>query len=274
MARVQLGESRLKARRLRRRIVIASFFSSLVLVLFISLVLLSWAPFMRISAVSLSGVRAADTEALEEAVWSELAGGYGYLFARSNIFLYPQEIIADRLQNFSTIKTVTVQAKDFTTIEVEVVERQPTALWCGGSASSTSCHFLDENGLAYAPAALYSGDAYQKYYGPLTDVGVEESARGQFLEPEQFHSLPVLVESLEKTIKLSASAVFVSQDDVRVVFVGDVAILFGLGDQGGGIIERLNLTLGAAPFTKHTLSDFEYIDLRFGDKVYYKLKGQ
>ena len=167
-----------------------------------------------------------------------------------------------------------MQAEDFHTITVAVVERKPAALWCGDSASSTGCYFLDENGLAYAPAALYSGDAYQKYYGPLGQAGADQSARGQFLHPEQFHSLPALIESLEKTIKLSANAVVVSQDDVRVVFVGNFALLFGLKDEGGGIVERLTLALGAAPFTKNSLTDFDYLDLRFGDKVYYKLKGQ
>ena len=90
MARVQLGESRLKARRLRRRVVTSIFVLFLLLVFVGGLVALSWAPFMRINTVSLSGVRAADKETLEQAVWEELAGGHLYLFAKSNIFfLFP-----------------------------------------------------------------------------------------------------------------------------------------------------------------------------------------
>ena len=274
MARVQLGESRLKARRLRRRVVTSIFVLFLLLVFVGGLVALSWAPFMRINTVSLSGVRAADKETLEQAVWEELAGGHLYLFAKSNIFLYPQQTIAEKLQNFSTIKTVTVQAEDFRTILVGVVERHPAALWCGDSASSTGCYFLDENGLAYAPAALYSGDAYQKYYGTLEPASADKNVHGQFLSPEQFRLLPALVQSLQKNTKLQVSEVIVKGDNVRVVFANNFALLFGLKDESGGIVERLTLALGAAPFTKNSLTDFDYLDLRFGDKVYYKLKGQ
>lgn len=276
MARVQLGESKLKARRVRRRIVFVILAGAALLLLLGILVALSWAPFMRITAVSVVGARTVDAVALQEAVQQEISGGYGYLFARSNIFLYPKDgIVKNLAQQFSTIKTVTVQAEDFHTMAVVVVERQPTALWCGDSiASSTHCYFLDENGLAYAQAALYSGDAYQKYYGPLQTTSAEESAHGQFLTSEEFRSLPALVESLQQTTKAHATAVVVGKGDVRVVFSNGFSLLFGLSDNGGGIVERFTLALGAAPFAKHTLSEFEYLDLRFGDKVYYKLKGQ
>lgn len=160
MARVQLGESRLKARRLRRRVVMSIFVLSLLLV-FVG----GW---WRCPGPRLCASLQCRSVGCEQQIKKRLSKRCGkslqaatctYLLSR--IFLYPQQTIAEKLQNFSTIKTVTVQAEDFRTILVGVVERHPAALWCGDSASSTGCYFLDENGLAYAPAALYSGDAYQ-----------------------------------------------------------------------------------------------------------------
>ena len=36
----------------------------------------------------------------------------------------------------------------------------------------------------------------------------------------------------------------------------------------------ITLALEAEPFKGHALSDFEYLDLRFGDRLYYKLKSE
>lgn len=274
MARVHLGESKLKARRSRRRALFAGIAALAVLVLFGALVALSWAPFLRVEQVSVLGVRALDAKELERVVRQELSGGWGYVFARSNIFLYPKQRIASELtESFPTIKTIAVQAEDFKSVVVTIAERQPVALWCGESAaSSTSCYFLDEDGLVYAPAAMYSGGVYQTYYGPLQNSG---AGQGQFLTAEQFHSLPPLLESLQKSIPGPLQSVTVNQEgDVRAVFAGDFAVLFGVADSGGGVVERFLLALAASPFADRALSDFEYLDVRFGDKVYYKLKGQ
>jgi len=274
MARVQLGESRLKARRMRRRMIVAGLACVLLVAIVGGLAALSWVPAMRVKDISVSGVRAADAEMLQQAIRQELRGGYGYIFARSNIFIYPQERIEKRLEAFSTIKKALVQADTFTAIAVEVTERQPTALWCE-NGEAPQCYFLDETGLAYAPAAHYSGDAYQKYYGPLIVRQGSESARGQFLYPEQFRTLPPLVESLQHITGLSVRAVVVDEEgEASVVFANEFVIQFALEDELGGIVERLSLVLGAEPFSKRSLDEFKYLDLRFGDKVYYKLKEQ
>ena len=48
--------------------------------------------------------------------------------------------------------------------------------------------------------------------------------------------------------------------------------MFALGDDGGDVFDRFSLALQSDLFKKHALSDFDYLDLRFGDKLYYKLK--
>jgi len=51
-------------------------------------------------------------------------------------------------------------------------------------------------------------------------------------------------------------------------------VRFAVADAAGDTFERFSLALGAGPFLEHPLSDFAYLDLRFGDKLYYKLKKQ
>jgi hypothetical protein len=59
---------------------------------------------------------------------------------------------------------------------------------------------------------------------------------------------------------------------VRVSFINGFALLFSLDSAGADVYQRFVLALGADAFQGHTLGDFEYLDLRFGDKLYYKLR--
>ena len=55
-------------------------------------------------------------------------------------------------------------------------------------------------------------------------------------------------------------------------FADNFTLIFTLVDQGGDVFERLTLALTSGPMAAHKLGDFQYLDLRFGDKLYYKLK--
>jgi cell division septal protein FtsQ len=265
---------RLADRRRKRRILFAAVIFVLLLALGVSLVWVSNAAFVRVTNVLVSGEDSIPDASLTAVVQHELEGKYFGLFAKNNIFLYPKvHIERELLALYPTLKSAKVVAQNFHTIAVSVVERTPKALWCNSTGDETQgCILLDENGLAYANAPSYSAKVYRTYVGPLKEGPLPK----QFLLPEQFRSLAALVDALEKN-RAPDRIAQVSVDehtDVQLVFSPGYAVLFALGDDSGQILDRFVLALGAAPFLSHKLSEFEYIDLRFGDKVYYKLKGQ
>ena len=49
-------------------------------------------------------------------------------------------------------------------------------------------------------------------------------------------------------------------------------IIFALADTANAY-QRFALAQESSVFQQYPLSDFAYLDLRFGDKLYYKLKG-
>ncbi len=271
MTRIDVPRSGLRERRLRRKRILLSLFAALIVLSVALVVGLTWIPFIRIHAIEVSGQKSVEKEDVLRVVEAELAGGYLYLFAKSNIFLYPKTAIRQAvLHTFPTFSKVTVSALSFQMLGVSVVERQPVALWCGESiASSTSCYLVDEAGIVFAPAVVYSGDAYQKYFGVLKG----ESLPRQFLDATQFHALSGLADALGQKLGLRVLDVVVDDaGDVRIVFENTFALILPLSANQGDIFERFELALHAKPFTAHKLSDFAYLDLRFGDKLYYKLK--
>ena len=268
MARVELPESRLSARKRRRFVRIAA--GLIVFLLFISsgLVGLTYWSELQIKDVAVSGAQTLSSGTVETFARDRLAGEYWYVFSKSNIFLYPrQQIAADLMRSYPVLASADVHAADFHTVAVNLVEREPRALLC---SQDNRCLFMDENGVAYTDAPTFSEPVYLSYYGTTTG----EALPKQYLTPEQFQSLSALVDALAQ--KISDSAIVAvdvdTNKDVSVRFANSFTLRFALSDAGGDIFERFSLALTSEPMKAHKLSDFEYLDLRFGDKLYYKLK--
>lgn len=228
---------------------------------------------LRITRVSVSGENVIPQTSIETVANDVIASKYLGLYSKANILLYPKSKILRELHTlYPTLQTADIHASDFHTIAITVTERTPHALWC--SASSATCVLLDDDGLAYANAPDYSGAVYEKYYGALPDGPLPK----QFLTPAEFRSLSALIDAFAKKVAPDTiTTIEVDENkDVHVSIAGETGgykILFALGDNSGSVFERFTIALTAGPFTTHKLSDFEYIDLRFGTKVYYKLKN-
>ena len=207
---------------------------------------------------------------IEAFVKKRLEGSYIGLFPRNSIFLYPQSgIEADLLKEYPELHRADVHAVDFRSIAVELGERHPVALWC---TEGGSCSLMDENGVIYAPAPLFSEPVYIEYRGPAQ--ATTHSELSQYLSPDQFQSLSALASALAD--KIADDPVRrVSVDDardVRVELASGFRLTFALSQDAGDIFERFSLALESEPFKGKKLSDFEYLDLRFGDKLYYREK--
>lgn len=260
----------MRARRRRRRVRVVLILFLLVALLCGGVIGLTWLPFMRIEAVEVSGVESVPASLIQASAQKALLGTYWYLFPKNNIFLYPRTNISQQIQSqFSALMRVEVRARDFHTIDILVAERAPQALWCGNTnASSSPCLLLDQDGFAYASAADFFGNAYVHYFGALEG----SSTPPEFLSVEKFHALSALVDELVKKTGTVSSVTIENMQDARVSFANGFDLLFSLQDTGAGILERYALALTADPFNKHPVEDFQYLDLRFGDKLYYKLR--
>jgi len=234
-------------------------------------------PLVRVATIDISGVESVTMAELREAVRNKLSGTYLFVIPKDSIFFYPKRTIEQSLiERFPELKSVAVRAENFDTLAVAVAERSPQALWCGAGASSTGCVLMDEGGVVYAPAADFSGDAYVQYFGTVTPLLAGAPLATQYLTEKNYRELSALVVAIGETQKDDpiGQVVVDENNDVRIYFWKDFLLIFSLNDNSADVYERFTLALTAEPFTTHALPDFEYLDLRFGDKLYYKLKGQ
>jgi len=272
------AQPRLREKRRKRRAIVATLALIFVLLACYGVVTLMRERFLRIGTITIEGASTLATSTLETFARGELAGNFWYVFPKDNIWLYPKNKLEAGVRSaFPVVKSVGVRADTLTSISLVVSERRPRALWCGAGDSTASstpspCLLLDESGMAYGQSPQFSGFVYVPYYGVLLEDGIVLPA--QFLSPDTFRSLSALVDSLVQQANqgIPDRVLIDENDDVHVRFGNGFTVLFALGGDSGEIAQRFVLALASAPFSSHPLSAFRYLDLRFGDKLYFKLK--
>lgn len=274
MARIELPQSRLKLRRRRKRLIGGLLACAVLAALCAGFVALAHAPFLMIERIEVAGARSVATTTVEARVAQALEGSYLYMLPRRNILLYPQRSTAAALaREYPVFKSVGLHAVDFRTIAVQIVEREAAALWCPSTSSGQAqeCYRMDEDGVVYAAAPEGSEQAFVAYEGDTPGRMPK-----QFLTPERFRALAALASALssvqpDDTVRRVAVD---PQGDARVYFESGFRLVFAPEDESGDVFERFALARKAEPFVGKPLSAFEYLDLRWGDKLYYKAKAE
>ncbi len=249
---------------------------SLALFLF----LISWLSCLEktsIINIEILGNSVVQSEDILEIADRNISGKYFRLLSRGHILIYPKSSIRnDLLESFAQIKEVTVRFKDFQSIFVDIVERSPYALWCS-DMEGKDCYFMDGEAYVYDEAPNFSNDVYFKYLGDFQDVSTTTPAikilRRTYLaetDEEHFGKLNLFIRFL-KDINIDGYKLIVKKNnDYELFFNSNSRLIFDGKQDFNDIFGDLQVVL----IDLGDLGDreFEYIDLRFGNKVVYKFK--
>jgi len=238
------------------------------LVVFGFLIYISRLPRLNIDNIIVVGNKVVETEAIKEVAEKELAGDYFFVFPKTNIFLYPKNKLEYALLNeFKRIKDVSFLVEDRKMLRMVVSERTPKYLWCDGIVMSPSvpenCYFMDEGGFIFDEAPYFSGEVYFKFYGTAS------------LLEKSFENLISFKKTLEGMGLRPAVLSIQENRDVRIFLSTSTGpeIIFKVDSDFQKVTENLEAALTTEPLQsdfKNKYSSLLYIDLRFGNKVYFK----
>lgn len=256
------------------------FLTFALIVSFVSYI--SHRPQIRISKVELSGGILVKEDDVSEKTKEFLSGSYFWLFPKNNSLLYPRGGLQNYLkETFKRIDTINTSLKDLNTLVVSIMERKPIAMWCGNDISQKyqntmedglqeQCYFLDSDGMIFAEAPQFSGNAYFKYYGLVaTDTPIVDnyyiSSSTEFRELTQF---------VENAKQLSLKPLYIegNGDGQFIMTLSDGGeIYFDMKEPLSKTSQNLEALLKTDILAKN-ISRIDYIDLRYGNKLFYKLK--
>lgn len=274
--RVTLPESKLKRRKRVRRMRLAAVLCTALLLILGALAGLSWLPQLRVQSLEIRGAETIATSSVEAFAKAKLEGRVLLVLPRDNIFWYPKkEISAGLLAEYPSLLKADVHAENFETVGITLAERHAKALWCDQDGN---CRLMDAGGFVYAPDLSLDTPLLVRYTGEATTTRgyTSQTEPLQYLTPAEFASLSTLVAQLDDNQKDSTiDQVDVdANDDAHAHFSNGFTLIFALKDAGNDVFERFTLALASQPFLDKTIADFEYLDLRFGDKLYYKEKAK
>lgn len=253
-----------------------------VLILLLSgIAILSRSDKINIKIIEVKGVNSIDTRTVEELIKENISGHYLYFFPKSNIFILPKNKIRYELENnHKQFKNIELKIVGTTTLVVTLSVREAQYLWCGEEFLSTelkSCYFMDENGFIYDNAPYFSGDVYFKFFGKIDFI---DNPIGAIFQSVHFEKISLLKELL-KEINIEPIALYLREDGDMELYLSSSAddikpkIIFNPDAD----VVKMSENLQSALLTDPLMSDFkdkynklQYIDLRFGNKVYYKFR--
>jgi hypothetical protein len=277
-----------RRKNLQNKILFLTFFFGM---LFIGLVFLSRIDEFNIDTIIATGNKITDTELIDEVVNNNLEGYYFYLFPKSNFLLYPKSKIKNELASkLRGLKDISFVLENTKTLAVSLSERKAEYIWCGEDLSEINkkaeellCYFIDNNGYLFDTAPYFSGDVYFKFFGLLSydEINTSNSPLGGFFSPLIFKKIVSLKEVLS-SMQIKPTSLYLKPD-------GDIEIYLSSNKlppnapkiilKSDFVLEKLFENLQAALTTEPLKSGFKnkyssllYIDLRFGNKIYFKFE--
>lgn len=246
--------------------------SVFVVLLIMTPILLSRLNRFLVSNIEIQGNSVTQPEEIEKLIASDLDGNYLLIFPKSNALLYPKrKILKDIQENIPRIKTVDATLSGPKTLVIKVTEREPSGLYCANSeVSENGCYFIDSQGFIFSRAASFTGDVYFIY---SSDPPLEDPLGKSYLPTEDFQKIPQFIKSL-KEIGVNPHSLISTENEYHLILPGGGKIIFNKKDKLESIKSNLESFLND-PENMHApdfLENVSYIDMRFGNKVFYKLK--
>ncbi len=242
---------------------------------FFSAVAFFYIPYLKIQKISIAGNSSLSTEKILIEVSSYLNSKTLFIFPRNNILILPKETISNNLlSQFPRIGEVSLEKNFPDSISVKIRERKQEALFC----IDKECAFIDEDGFVFEKAPYFSGDVYLKFFNEREDVDVgnlvsdssDRKLSFQLILQEQFKKL-IEFKNLVPRENIKVSKVVLKKEEIYEIYTDEKwYILLNEKNDAKISYENLKITLDAK--IKENRQKLEYIDLRFGNKVFYKFK--
>lgn len=234
---------------------------------------LSYVPQLTIQEVTIEGASAVPQQLVKTFVETALDDGSYHFLSRSNVLLYPRTAIEKGVVAFFPgIRSAVVShpAPLAPNIIVTVVERTPYAKWCD---TAQICYKMDEDGFVFGYATSTEYVPFVSSYvfsGGLTDG----ESIGHSYASGHFAGIRALLSVLQQQVSITPVSVALAEgQDFEVQFVEGFSLKASFGADTSLLARNLKLALHSDVLAGKE-AELEYIDLRFGNRVYYKLRGE
>lgn len=227
--------------------------------------------YIRVDRIDVVGVRRLPATDIEQAGRDAVAGKQWLIFPRNNFFIISSVRVRDHLREaFPQAAEIRVEKKFPNRLIVTVGERTLWGVVCSrpnASSPPESCFYLDHAGTAYEELASVEGWLIPIIYIP------EKSVIGSQAVPQE--TLDFFDQAKDALTPINGNLVLLAvssstPSDVRLTLAENWDILVSSSRPPSEWVKILRTVLDKDIGEKR--AELEYVDLRFGNKVFYKYK--
>jgi hypothetical protein len=220
--------------------------------------------FLTIETVTVTGGETIDHDAVRRLANDLLTGEYIGLIPRRFVWFYPETDITAAIAALPRVKDPQVTVVSGRELAITFDEYIPYALWCMDKASD-DCYFIDETGFAFTRAPQLSGGAFPRFH----TIGTAPAERTTMVPVADLRAIELVRARVSQDLALPIASV--ETDIMRDIFLsvaGGGEIKATLRMTPEETIENLRTILSSEEFKDITPGSFQYIDLRFGNKIF------
>lgn len=273
---------------------------SVVLVL-LSLVLISRIEFFHVAEVHTTGTVTLDAQIISDEIEQRLTGNHYYVFPMNNRYLIPEK----RIRSYLLDTYPKIRSLDFDVVgdiyKISLSEREPHSLWCGHTSSivasgvTPDCYFTDATGFIFARAPYLADTSFYKVYGrPTNSVEKTTTDVAVSLEEEMIHSQRALEYNLIGTQYvprelyeevmgfanilqsegINSYALEMQAREAQLLLSGGGVLRFRTDQDLMTLLEDIVLAYNTKREDGSDMSEIDYIDVRFTNKILFKFVDQ
>lgn len=225
-------------------------------------------PKFQLSEIEFQGLTALSSEELKDTMFRLTEGVYLFAIPRRALFFISPSRLGERLKKeYPRIEDVEISRRFPNRLWVVIKERIPWAIFC---VEGKSCAYIDSTGFAMEESPDTQGSLIRKINALSGAFEIGDRA----LDPLLMDKLLMLGERTERTLESKVVKYEVehpSAKEVKLYVDEGFYLIFLRDDDFDNAFRVLKKILEGE--IKGKRAQLEYIDLRFGNKVFYKFKG-
>lgn len=229
-------------------------------------------PALQVHRITMTGIETLEEAALRRRIGEGLAGEYLWVLPRSSfLFVRSAEVKADLEREFPRIREAHVEKEFPDAMNIAISERPFWGVFCSTEQSSTTpaCAYIDPSGVAYARSPEPEGRLIivvrsDRGSAVLGSAVLEQGLMGQIRE---------IADALEEKADVPVAGFVVSSrvpGEIRAVAAEGFTMIFARENNIKETVSVFRQVLDGEIGDRRAMLD--YVDLRLGNKVFYKLK--
>lgn len=264
------------------KILLSILFPISILSVLSALILFIRSDFFSIDKINISG--SSDTNKVLNEVNNLISGNYIKILPKSNIVIFPKQDISSTTKSlFKEIETISIHRSGISSISIDIKEKTPVAILCDGfeGDNDIKCFLIDFDGFAYKQVQNTNYSNLNKYYTTaLTDSDILGK---KFLEPSKLKEFDDFIKGISK-IGIIPMGILINDGGQYEMYIEDtlhqtknasstpVTIYMNDKISLSKILYNFQVFWKNYQNTVKNSKPFDYIDMRFGNTVFYATK--